>query len=355
MKIYSYERTHDVNYILRKQIIYINVSKESSLQPSLFKIFLFIENYVRTVFLLFREKFKIVFATELYSLIILSSIKKFLFRDLILVIRLGFDIEKYIALKPFSFYRRILHFLTRFSLTNCNAAVYTSNSLRQNQTKKFELARIPYQIIPNGIFLKNVNRYAKQLITKNEEKIFTINKYTLVSIGRFAPQKDFETIIRAFGRIKKINPDCSLVLIGDGELKKNYRCMVKKIGLTDVFFLGWKKNIYPYLYRSTIFIFASRFEGFGYTLIEAMSQGLPVVATNTKFGPEEILDCGRFGILVPQSDDKTLAHKVLWLLDDKSRIEKYASLSKTRVLQYEALVMEQKYLLLIESLLKHHC
>ena len=50
-----------------------------------------------------------------------------------------------------------------------------------------------------------------------------------------------------------------------------------------------KPSIIPYLRKSSIFVLSSRREGFGYVLLEAMSQGIPVISTNAPFGPSEIL------------------------------------------------------------------
>ena len=77
-------------------------------------------------------------------------------------------------------------------------------------------------------------------------------------------------------------PDAKLWILSDGYMKQ--RLMQSSETIRNVTFYGWVENIYEYLSKADIFVLSSKREGFGLALVEAMSQGLPVVATDTHFG-----------------------------------------------------------------------
>jgi glycosyltransferase involved in cell wall biosynthesis len=91
--------------------------------------------------------------------------------------------------------------------------------------------------------------------------------------------------------------------------------LVNDLGLKDdVALLGFTENPYAYIARSAVFVMSSIYEGLPTVLIEAMALGTPVVSTNCKSGPGEILDGGRYGFLVPVSDIQSIAEGILSVL-----------------------------------------
>ena len=87
--------------------------------------------------------------------------------------------------------------------------------------------------------------------------------------------------------------------------------LIKKLKLQHcVYVLGWKKNVLTYLKKASLFVFASHYEGFGLVLLEAMGAGLPVISTDTPYGPSEILDNGKFGVLLPMKTPDRMAQAI---------------------------------------------
>jgi glycosyltransferase involved in cell wall biosynthesis len=128
---------------------------------------------------------------------------------------------------------------------------------------------------------------------------------------------------------------------------------VSRLGLSrKISFLGWVKNISPYLKKSDIFVLSSKREGFGYVLIEAMSQGKPVISTNTPYGPSEILDNGKYGILVPMGDEEAMKRAILKLLTDKKKYHYYAKKAFERSEFFSLDKMLRAYKKLIVGLIK---
>jgi glycosyltransferase involved in cell wall biosynthesis len=144
----------------------------------------------------------------------------------------------------------------------------------------------------------------------------------VLGVGRLQEQKDFPTLIRAFARLHATRP-LRLVILGRGpnrqktEIAQNeLRDLARSLGVENDFDLpGYVANPYPYMARSGVFALSSAWEGFGNALVEAMACGCPVVSTNCRSGPAEILEGGRYGPLVPVGDDAALAQAMARMLE----------------------------------------
>jgi len=128
-----------------------------------------------------------------------------------------------------------------------------------------------------------------------------------VAAGRLRPQKDFPTLLRAFAHVRSKRP-ARLVVLGEGPERGRLEALVAELELTaDVLLPGETPNPYAYMARSAAFILSSRWEGLPTVLIEAMSCGARVIATDCPSGTREILAGGRYGALVPVGDVAALA------------------------------------------------
>lgn len=136
----------------------------------------------------------------------------------------------------------------------------------------------------------------------------------LVACGRLEPQKDYPTLLRAFARIRKTS-NTKLWILGEGTLRQQLETECKKLGLEDfVSFKGFAHNPERYMCEATVFVHSALFEGFGLVLVEALSSGCPVVATDCPGGVREVLAGGKYGTLVPVGDDAALADAILRIL-----------------------------------------
>jgi glycosyltransferase involved in cell wall biosynthesis len=133
----------------------------------------------------------------------------------------------------------------------------------------------------------------------------------VLGIGRLMPQKGFDLLLRALHKVRQERL-VRVLILGDGEERVRLQAMIEQLGLTDAAVLaGFQCNPFPWLARSAVFALPSRWEGFGQVLIEALALGRPVVASDCRSGPSEILDRGRFGALVPCEDSDALAAALL--------------------------------------------
>jgi glycosyltransferase involved in cell wall biosynthesis len=147
----------------------------------------------------------------------------------------------------------------------------------------------------------------------------------VASVGRFAPEKGFDVLVRAMAEL----PRARLVLFGDGEERANLESLAERLGLSErVHFAGWVSSPWDTSFQIDIFAMPSRREGFGITAVEAMMSRIPVVASDAG-GIPEIVEHERTGLLVPVDDPKALAEAIGRLLDDPQLRERLVDAAET--------------------------
>ena len=133
----------------------------------------------------------------------------------------------------------------------------------------------------------------------------------ILAVGRLTEQKDFPNLLRAVARCGETQ-EVRLVILGEGEERAALEREVEELGLSGVVSLpGFVPNPYPFMRAADVFVLSSRWEGLPTVLLEALAVGTKVVSTDCPSGPDEILDRGRFGTLVPVGDPDALADAIL--------------------------------------------
>ena len=176
------------------------------------------------------------------------------------------------------------------------------------------------------------NPYLKKL-----NKNLSHKKYkNLLSVGRLAKQKDFYNLIIAFNIIKDQIPKYKLIIVGDGYLKDKLKKLVNDLGLNNrIIFTGWKTNLKKYYLNSKLFILNSLYEGLGNVLIDAVNFNLPIITTNCKSGPKEIIDYGNGGFLVPIKSPTLLSKKILFCLNNYNISLKKSKNAKKKIKRFD--------------------
>lgn len=137
----------------------------------------------------------------------------------------------------------------------------------------------------------------------------------ILGAGRLSREKDFATLIRAFALARQHRP-LRLMILGEGAERPALTALASTLGVShDVAMPGFVPNPYPPMREASLLVLSSFFEGFGNVLVEAMAAGTPVVCTRCPGGPEEILENGTYGRLVPVGDASAMAEAMLATLD----------------------------------------
>ena len=181
----------------------------------------------------------------------------------------------------------------------------------------------------------------------------------LVSMGREDDVKGFWHLLKAFRRINEKMPDTRLAIIGDGEFRE-YKELAQRLGIADrVLFAGLKRNPFPYLRKSDLYLLTSLSEGLPNALVEALSLSLPIVSVNCLSGPAEILHENwreaeakkevfeaDYGILTPavkpvknmqtdmEEEEEQLASAASKLLGDPELYESYQKAAASRAADF---------------------
>jgi glycosyltransferase involved in cell wall biosynthesis len=133
----------------------------------------------------------------------------------------------------------------------------------------------------------------------------------ILTVGRLKPVKNHKLLIGAFKQLLDIQ-DARLMIVGTGELAESTAAFARSQGLAEkVLMPGETLDPTPYYRSADLFVSSSDREGFGNVIIEALACGLPVVSTNCRSGPAEILEDGRYGRLVPVRDANALAQAMI--------------------------------------------
>jgi glycosyltransferase involved in cell wall biosynthesis len=131
-----------------------------------------------------------------------------------------------------------------------------------------------------------------------------------VASGRLVYQKGYGILLRAFSELLQHMPG-KLIILGAGD-QTALRVLADKLGIAGhTTFAGHVNNVGEYLRQASVFVCSSRYESASCAIQEALSYGLPVVSTDCPNGPSEILDGGRYGLLVAPDEPTALAEAMM--------------------------------------------
>lgn len=251
----------------------------------------------------------------------------------------------------------ITKFLTKVLYNKADKIIGVSKGICIDLIKNYRTDKRLTKCIYNPVDIKSIKN--QQLSSNN---IFDDDKFTIINIGRLTNAKGQWHLIRALSYVQKEINNIRLLILGQGELESYLKNLVKKLKLEDnVMFLGYQQNPFKYISKSDIFIFSSLYEGFGNAILEAMACGTPIISTDCRSGPREILAPGtdveyetqeidycEYGVLVPVCDgkyydydipltreEKLLAKSIIELYKNEELRKNYSLKGKDRVRDFD--------------------
>ncbi len=161
-----------------------------------------------------------------------------------------------------------------------------------------------------------------------------LDKPLLVTSGRLVGQKGYDRLLNVCHRLNQDQLKYDLWILGEGWSRPELEGQIQRYQLKNVKLLGFKENPYQYIKQGDLFVCSSVNEGFSLVIAEAMMLGLPIISTDCA-GPNELLDFGKYGLLVDNSEEG-LYEGLKKLLNNPSLLQEYKQKSKERVPFFDA-------------------
>ncbi|WP_315113915.1 glycosyltransferase [Clostridium intestinale] len=244
--------------------------------------------------------------------------------------------------------------------------------IENDMIEKYKVDRSKCKIIYNPYEIEKIS--SDMILDIEPEFGPWFNGETIITMGRLVLAKGHCHLIRAFSEVKKIKRKAKLVIIGVGELEKQLKELVRDLNIEkDVLFLGFSDNPHKYINKSNLFVLPSYYEGFPNALAEAMICKVPVISTDCKSGPREILypssdinfstdkeEYADFGVLIPEfkgscfdanaklsCNELLLVKSIINLMNDKNLYSKYIEKSQQRITDFHIKNIALKWLEMI--------
>ncbi len=306
---------------LNLKIHILEVKSDKAILKTLF----FIKNIVK------KGQFDLVHSHLIHADFWCSILKRFnLIKCPIVSTKHGYD-EQFIAKYGFNGKKiksNLYYKLCKFSEKKISKSFAVSNGLKQlfidaNICKSENISTIHHGFNFDDIGIKIDDNYR---FSKNQ----------LIILGRIILFKGHILALKALVKVKQQIKDFKLLIIGHGDddLILELKNFIAENNLKDnVEFLGYKSNIYDYLFNSDIMLVPSISEGFGLVFLEAMNAKLPIVGFDVP-ATNEIVINNKTGVLIPAYDTGLMAKKIIELIVNKSFQEKLSNSAKERLLSY---------------------
>ena len=280
----------------------------------------------------------------------------------------------------YTLYGKVHRTLIKLLYPNVDKIITVSKQIEQILIKNYNIPKEKIKTIYNPHPINKYQKLANEPLEKKYQKIFK-DSFVFINIGRLTEPKGQWFLIRAFKKVSKKYPNAKLIILGEGELKEKLQELINKLNLQDkVFLLGRQDNVFKFLKNSHCFVFSSLWEGLPNTVIEALSINLPIISTDCKTGPREIL-CpeldieekiyypyyGKYGILTKPfprkfifksleeepliEEEKLLSELMVKMIENESLRKKYSSgLERAKDFDVDKIVKEWENV--IDSLIK---
>jgi glycosyltransferase involved in cell wall biosynthesis len=208
---------------------------------------------------------------------------------------------------------RLREVLYRLTDLFCDLTTQVSQAGLERYVHVGAVPRHKIRYIPNGV---DTERFKPNLEDRLKvRKELGVDGFVWLAVGRFDPQKDYPNMLQAFARVVRERSDTTLLIAGDGPLRKAMESMALDLGISGyVRFLGIRRDVSQLMNAADAYVMSSSWEGMPMVLLEASATGLPIVATDVGGNREVVLD-GITGFLVPPRNPEALAEAMLRMMD----------------------------------------
>ncbi len=232
--------------------------------------------------------------------------------------------------------------LSRFVTSRAAGGIAISNAIKnyllaaKEISKEFQVSVVYYGFEHKVEDLSDSNKLTNEILNSTKN-------FKLGTIGRLVPGKNYPTMLEAVKKIVGVDPNVKFFIVGGGSNDQELIKLCKDLKIeNNVIWLGRTEHIREFLSKIDLFVFASKGEGFGLVLLEAMLANKPILAANNSAVPE-VLGLNYKG-LFSTNDHKLLSDKVLELINDQAKVDSLVSEYKEQIKLFDPVDMADNVL-----------
>ena len=209
---------------------------------------------------------------------------------------------------------RAITLISKFIYHLADGFISVSEGVKEDMSQFYKIRASKINTIYNPVISSDLK---SKKYKAPDHPWFLSNERIIMAMGRVVPAKDFMTLIKAF-KIVRTSVACKLMILGDKLTSNSNKDLFQEITSymdaeniqDDIDFIGFKKNPLAFLKQAEVFVLSSIYEGLPGALIQALAIGCKIVSTDCPSGPEEILEKGKYGQLVPVKDPEKMAEAI---------------------------------------------
>lgn len=222
--------------------------------------------------------------------------------------------------------------ITQFSIQRSDGITAVSEYLRRETVEHFDISPNRIEVIPNFVDLALYKRDAHPC---HRSRLSESGESIIMHISNFRAVKRVDDAVRVFARVARQIP-ARLVLVGDGPERGRVQQTAEEEGVAGrVTFLGKQESVAEILACADLFLLPSASESFGLVALEALSCGVPVVATKVG-GVPEVVPHGEAGFLAPVGAVDEMAEHAVEILKDKPKWRSMSAAARAAAEQYSS-------------------
>jgi glycosyltransferase involved in cell wall biosynthesis len=233
--------------------------------------------------------------------------------------------------------------LDRFSIGCMGGVVLVGDAMKKELPGKLSSSHAT--VIPNGLNISELQESSLAVLDEPFKSFFDNHEVVILGVGRLSREKGFDRLISAFSMFRNEFPWSGLVIVGEGGLRQELESLIEELDIKDnVLMPGYCSVVPALLRRSTTLVMPSLTEGLPITLLEAMSQKTPVVASAVGDIPK-VLCGGQGGELLNDIEPSTIFRAIKKSTSDKENYDrKVAHAYETMNKHYSSRAMAGRYL-----------
>ena len=225
------------------------------------------------------------------------------------------------------------YFLVNIFYKHAHYIIAVSKVIAKDLASKFGMLEEKLYIIYNPIECNKIIQLANQQEVDYYPEID--KKQYIISVGRLVQAKNYPLLIKAYSLLAE-NGVFKLIIVGDGPEKQHLQQLISELNLDGrVVLVGYLNNPFPLMKKAKLIVSSSNWEGLPLVLLESLALKKNIVATDCPGGPREILDNGKFGLLVPINNPEKLAEGISRIINGEVKFDEDVLLQRAKYFSLE--------------------